>query len=241
MAKYARWVVAAAVAGWAGTAGASVIWNGDASRGTGVFKTISSSGNCGAPSSVTAVTDGTRGRVWRYRKHPDSNRCENHGIKVGSSNFVFQNNTTYYLGWWSRLNDTGNNNANFQWKSYGDGHQQNFPVVLKMIEGRMTLMQRQPRGVETFLWRRAISKNQWNHFALAIRTSSAERGGYLEFWFNGVKQTFTTGGQRFACRLWDTGNHMCPKWGVYGGGTRDLTNHVDDLRLGTTFADVAPR
>jgi hypothetical protein len=234
------WPLALALALLAPRVGASVIWDGDASRGTGIFKTITSDGNCGAPSSITAVTDPQRGRVWRYSKPAASNRCENHGIRVGGQPFVFRNGQTYFLGWWSKLSTTANDNANFQWKSFGQGHQQNFPVVLKMINGQMTLMQRQPGGVETFLWRRTISANQWNHFALSLKLSNATRGGFIEFWFNGVKQTFTTGGQRFACRTFDTGNHNCPKWGYYGGRGRATTNHVDGLRVGTTFADVAP-
>jgi hypothetical protein len=224
----------------AGRADAQLIWDGDASKGTGVFKTISSAGNCGAPSSITPVSDAQRGRVFRYNKPSTSNRCENHGIRVGGSGYVFQNNTTYYLGWWSKLTTTANNNANFQWKSYGDGHQQNFPIVLKMINGRMTLMQRQPGGVETFLWSRPISANTWNHFALGIRLSNAIRGGWIEFYFNGVRQTLTTGGTRFACRTFDSGNHNCPKWGVYGGRGRAMANFVDGLKVGRSFSDVRP-
>jgi hypothetical protein len=223
-------------------AGASVIWDGDASRGLGIFKNIGSDGNCGAPSSIVAVNDATHGRVWRYTKPSASNRCENHGIKVGGQPFVFQNGQTYFLGWWARISSTNNNNANFQWKSFGDGHQQNFPVVLKITNnGEMTLMQRQPGGVETFLWRRRISANKWNHYALSLKLSNQTRGGFIEFWFNGVKQTFTTGGTRFACRTFDTGNHNCPKWGYYGGRGRNESNHVDCLRVGTTFEDVRPR
>lgn len=220
-------------------ADAQLIWDGDASKGIGVFK-LTGTGNCASPSTLTAVDDAQRGRVWRYNKPSSTNRCENHGVKVGGSDYAFQNNTTYYLGWWSKLTSTANNNANFQWKSYGDGHQQNFPVVLKMINGRMSLMQRQPDGVETILWSRAISANTWNHYTLALHLSSATRGGWIEFWFNGVKQNFTTGGQRYACRTWDTGNHNCPKWGVYGGSGVSMINYVDGLRIGRSFNDVRP-
>jgi len=222
----------------AGAAEATLLWDGDASRGTGVFKAFGT-GNCASPSTLTAASDSTHGRVWRYHKPRNSNRCENHGIKLNGSSFVFQNNSTYYLGWRSRLSSTANNNANFQWKSYGTGHVQNFPVVLKMIDGQMNLMQRQPGGVETFLWRRGISANSWNHFILGIHLSSATRGGWIELWFNGVKQTFLGGrGQRYACRTFDSGRHNCPKWGVYGGRELTMTNYIDGLKVGTTMGDV---
>jgi hypothetical protein len=218
-------------------AGAELIWDGDASRGTGIFSLIGT-GNCAAPSSITAVDDAVHGRVWRYHKPADSNRCENHGFRVDGSERRAREGETWYLGWWSKLSSTANNNANFQWKSYGDGHIQNFPLVLKMINGQMTLMQRQPEGVTTFLWRRTIQANQWNHFVLGIHVSSALRGGWVELWFNGVKQTFTTGGQRFACRTLDSGDHNCPKWGVYGGSGQAMTNWIDGLKIGTTPEDV---
>jgi len=223
----------------AGGAEGSVIWDGDASRGTGVFKAIGN-GNCASPSTLTAVTDSTHGRVWRYHKPSSTNRCENHGVKVGGQSYTFRNGSTYYLGWRSKLNTTANNNANFQWKSYGNGHVQNFPVVLKMINGKMTLMQRQPGGQETFLWSRTISANTWYRYVLGIRLSNQTRGGWIELWFNGTKQTFTTGSQRYACRTFDSGNHNCPKWGVYGGSGTTMINYIDALKVGTTYRDVAP-
>jgi hypothetical protein len=81
--------------------------------------------------------------------------------------------------------------------------------------------------------------NQWNHFALGLKLSNQTRGGWVELYFNGVLQTLTTGGTRYACRLFDSGNHNCPKWGVYGGRGRDMSNFVDGLRVGTTIGDVA--
>jgi F5/8 type C domain/Polysaccharide lyase len=234
--KLSPWLGLAALLLAAAPAGADIIWDGDASKGTGVFSLIGQ-GNCLAPSSITAVDDPVHGRVWRYHKPAETNRCENHGFRVDGSERRATEGETWYLGWWSKLSSTANNNANFQWKSYGS-HIQNFPLVLKMINGQMTLMQRQPEGVTTFLWRRTLSANQWNHFVLGIHVSSGLRGGWVELWFNGVKQTFTTGGTRFACRTLDSGDHNCPKWGVYGGSGQAMTNWVDGLKVGTTPEDV---
>ena len=226
---------------WASAAHASVIWAGDPARGTDNFG-LTGMGNCAAPSSITTANDPQRGTVFRYQKPSDSNRCENHGIRLeNGTKYAFSNGQTVYLGWWSKLTSTANNNANFQWKSYGDGHQQNFPIVLKMINGEMSLMQRQPQGnPTTIIWRRRIAANEWHHYTLGLHLSDATRGGSIEFWFDGVQQTFNVGGTRFACRTWDTGNHNCPKWGVYGGTGTTMTNFVDDPKVGTTLADVLP-
>ena len=177
----------------AGNAHASEIWDGDASRGRGVFGNIG--GECASPGSVTAVDDPAQGRVWRFSKPSGSRRCEARGISVGGSRYRFANNSTYYLGWRSKLSSTVNNNATFQWKSY-ENHTQNFPIVLKMVSGRLTLLQRQPGGREYFPWSRGIGANQWNHIVLGIHTSSAVQGGWIELYFNGAQQTFTNGSPR---------------------------------------------
>jgi Polysaccharide lyase len=231
--------VAAAACGLlsAGSARATLIWDGSASRGTGVFKLIGS--NCGSPGSVTAVSDATWGRIWRYHKPSRSNRCESHGIKVGGSNFVFRNGSKYYLGWRSRLSNTVNNNANFQWKVFpAPGPADlNWPVVLKMIKGRVTMLNRKS-GSEVFTtWSRPVSVNQWNHYVVALSLSSARDGGTIELWFNGAKQTFSNGSEVWRARLYDV-DHVCPKWGVYGAESSSVINFVHGLKVGTTLGDV---
>src|SRR5438874_9129613 len=131
----------------AGPAQASVIWDGEASKGAGVF----GNGNCASPGTITAVTDATRGTVWRFTKPAGDSRCEAHGIKVGGKKYSFQNNSTYYLGWSMKLTSTVDNNATFQWKSYGH-HIQNYPLVLKMVHGKLTLLNRQPGGKDFYPW-----------------------------------------------------------------------------------------
>jgi hypothetical protein len=237
--SWAPLLIGASIVAAPARAEAELIWDGDASLGTGVFKAILGSGNCG-DGSLTVVNDGTHGAVWRFNKPAGVNRCENHGIRVAGSPFKFLNNSTYFLGWWSRLSSTADNSATFQWKSFGDGQLQNAPVLLRMEGGRMTLIQRQPGGVQTTLWSRSIGVNTWNHFVLGLKLSSETRGGHVELWLNGVKQTFADGSDRFACRTFDSGNHNCPKWGIFGAAGNTITNFIDGLRVGTTFGDVGP-
>jgi hypothetical protein len=231
VASVAALSVAAAV-----PAGASLIWDGNAANGTGVFKLIGS--NC-SPGTVTAVTDATWGRVFRYHKPSGSDRCESHGIRVGGSAYTFRNGSTYFLGWRSRLSNTTNNNANFQWKVFPAPGPAglNWPVVLKMVGGRVTMLNRKATNEVYTIWSRPISANQWNHYVLALRLSDRRDGGYIELWFNGVKQTFSNGSQRWAARLYDR-DHVCPKWGVYGATGSSVSNFVHGLRVGTTFGDV---
>lgn len=218
----------------ASPAHASLIWDGDAAKGTGVFGLIGS--NCASPGSVTAVTDAERGSVWRFRKPAGSNRCEVHGIAHDGDDYHFVNGNTYYLGWSSKLSNTVDNNAVFQWKSYGD-HIQNWPVVLKMIDGELTMIQRQPDGTIYTIWSTPVSAGAWNHVVVGLHLSDETWGGWVELWFNGVKQTFRDGTQRWACRTWDSTND--PKWGVYGAESSSVDNYIDDLKVGTSYADVA--
>ncbi len=218
---------------WVGGADASLVWDGDASRGIGVFGNL----NCASPGSVTAVDDATHGRVWRYYKPGSSNRCENHGISVNESRYVFREDQTYHLGWWSRLSSTVNNNANFQWKSYGN-HIQNYPVLLKMISNRITLQYRAPgESCCRTLWSAPISANTWHHYALGLHLSSSAGSGWIELWFDGTQQLLANGSTRYPGRTLDDINE--PKWGVYGASDTTVTNYVDGLKVGTTHADVA--
>jgi hypothetical protein len=214
----------------------SLIWDGDVSNGTGVFKGFGGEGNCGT-GSITPFNDPQRGSVWRYNKPASSPRCENHGIAVNGSGYAFQNDRTYYLGWFSKLSTNANNNANFQWKSY-EQHIQNWPVVLKLISGRVTMIQRQPGNQVHTIWSAPLSANVWTHWVIGLHLSDDTLGGWVELYMNGVQQRFNNGQLRWACRLFD-GGHVCPKWGIYGGSGTAMNNYVDGLKVGTTYGDVA--
>jgi LPXTG-motif cell wall-anchored protein len=234
-----RWTVPLAVVAVAGLlltarpASASTIWDGDTARGSA--SAVFGIDNCDAPGSIGTTTDPAHGTVWRFTKPAGDNRCEAHGIKAGGGMYHFANNATYYLGWSFRLSSTVDDNAVFQWKSYGD-HIQNFPLVLKMQGGKLTLLNRQPGGVDHLPWSKPLGAGTWNRVVLGIHTSDAVQGGWAELSFNGVQQTFTNGATRWPCRTWDSSND--PKWGVYGAEGTAVTNDVDELRIGTTLADV---
>jgi ricin-type beta-trefoil lectin protein/polysaccharide lyase-like protein len=223
---------------------ASLLWDGDASKGTGVFKLIGS--NCSSPGSVTAVSDAQQGTVWRYNKPSGLDRCESHGAKNGSTNLVFGNGSQYYLGWRYKLSSTVDNNAQFQWKVFPAPGPAglNWPLALKVVNNRAVLLNR--KGVNSDgsyevyeIWSSPISANVWYNMVLHVQLSSARDGGYVEVWLNGVQQNLLGGTTRWACRLYDD-EHVCPKWGVYGATNSAVINYVDALKIGTTFADANP-
>ena len=216
----------------AGPAQAAVIWTADAAAGGFPF----GNSNCNRPGSIKVVSDPAHGKVWQYSKPKGDPRCESHGIKVGGRKYKFANNKTYYLGWWMNLSSAVDNNANFQWKSYGH-HIQNFPLVLKMRAGMLTLLNRQPHGQTFYPWAVPFAAHTWHHIVLGIHTSDQTRGGWVEVYYDGVQQAFSDGTKRWACRSWDSYND--PKWGVYGADRTAVTNLVDDLKVGSTYAEVA--
>ncbi|MGV9313942.1 heparin lyase I family protein [Streptomyces sp. NPDC003691] len=225
---------------------AAVIWNAEALSDPGrVFENVGS--NCSdAGNSVTAVQDGAaRGMVWRYEKTSGSNRCESKGVATDNVNYVFQNGTTRFFGWESKLSNAADNHAIFQWKSNSDGAQ-NWPVVLKIDGGGyLTMLQRQPHQAEQTIWRSAgkVSANTWNRIVIGMKFSDTLDGGWVQLWFNGVRQTFKAdtpeSTQHWKAQTWDTlGGGNKPKWGVYGAKDHHVVHYVDGLKMGNTKEDV---
>src|SRR4051794_7518678 len=149
----------------AGTARATLIWNGSAANGLGVFKNINIQDNGGTyvgnpspnGSYVKAVDDATYGTIWDFYKDDGDRRSEAHG----ASGFDPAIGSTYYIGWGFKLDNTVNNNAMFQWKSYGSPMVQNFPLVLKMVNGSMQLHYFPPNSGDVVLWSHSLSANTW--------------------------------------------------------------------------------
>jgi hypothetical protein len=219
----------------AAPADATLLWDGNATNGLGVFKILNIEGTNG--SSVTAVNDPLYGKVWQFYKALDDHRCEEHGAS-GVNPAIGQ---TYYIGWRTKLvmPALASLNAIFQWKAYGTPMLQNYPITLAPGNGVLSLNQYNPStaGGHTLLWSTPVVTNAWVSHVLAISVSDQDYGGYIEYWYNGAQQTFTTGTNRFYCRTFD-GTYVDPKWGVYGGDTYTVYDYVSGLKIGTTYADV---
>jgi hypothetical protein len=205
----------------------TVIWDGDASKGTGIFKIL----NTESGATITIVDDPAAGRVFKFLKPSGSNRCEAHGAK----GFTAKEGDLLYIGWRAKLTmpTSLTTNAIFQWKAYGANLQQNFPVVLKTLNGKLSLEQFNPGGVRTVVWSTPLVTETWHRFVLGIKVSSDIKAGYLEFWYEGVQQMLPNNSTRFYCRTLDA-DYCDPKWGVYGAQDTEAANQVDGLRLATT-------
>jgi hypothetical protein len=92
-------------------------------------------------------------------------------------------------------------------------------------------------GGQTFLWSTPLVTNVWNQHVLAIYVSDQDYGGSIQYWYNGVQQTFSTGSNIFYCRTFD-GTSVDPKWGAYGDDIDAVYDYVTALKIGTTYADV---
>jgi hypothetical protein len=108
-----------------------------------------------------------------------------------------------------------------------------------MISGRMHLRYRDPQSRENPVWSAPLTANTWHHYVIALHLSKDASVGYIEFWFDGVQQSLTGGQTRYYARTYDSGNHNCPKWGIYGGQGTEMTNYIDDLKVGTDYASVS--
>ena len=220
------------------TARASLIWYGDPSTGLSVFKQINiqdaNDNNQGNPSpngsSAKVVSDPTYGQVFQFYKAVNDRRCEAHG----ANGFNPATGNTYYIGWRFKLNSLVNDNAIFQWKSYGSPMYQDYPFVLKMVNNNLELHYFGSNITDHVVWSGAISANTWYSAILEVNVSSSWTGGKIYFWLNGSQKVNGYSGRTF------DGSSVDPKWGIYGANTTQVTDDVEALKIGTTYADVDP-
>jgi hypothetical protein len=213
----------------AGTAHATLIWNGSASGGTAVFGNMNLEGSA----TCTVINDSTYGQIFDFNKPSGSGRCEAHG----ANGFDPARGSTYYIGWGFKLTSLVDNNAIFQWKSYGSPMTQNYPVVLKMNGGKLKLQYTPPGQSSVFIWEKTISANTWYKIYLKINVSDSTSGGSVSLWYNDAAQTFSNGSSSYTCRTFD-GSSVDPKWGVYGATSTSIHDYIRHLRIGSALADV---
>ena len=240
-----RVILALAMIFCAGAARATLLWDGNATNGPGVFKIldledenkVEQSNPSTNGSYIVATNDAIYGKVWLFYKAVNDLRAEAHGANginpaIGS---------TYYIGWKSRLvlPTTAQLNAIFQWKAYGTPQLQDFPITIAPGGGNLNLNEYNPSdaGGQTFLFSTPLITNVWNQHVLAIYVSDQDYGGSIQYWYNGVQQTFFTGSNIFYCRTFD-GTSVDPKWGIYGDDIDACSDYVTALKIGTTYADV---
>lgn len=230
------------------SAEAQLIWDGDATNSIGKEKIFGNAvSECPAPSSITVVDDSVRGKAWLFHKSAGEPRCEARNIRTGSNYtlYQFEKDKTYFIGWSFKLNDTQSNHHPFQWKSYEEGHQQNYPFLMNVKDGSLRLFYYGiPGETSGVIWSKPIEPFKWYCVVLAIHTSNQSSSGWAELWFDGAAQTFSSGLERFVGRTWDGSSRGAnePKWGAYNkhqpGVMEDVKNYISGLKIGTTYDDV---
>lgn len=214
------------------TSHASVIWSATSISSFKGIEKQDADGNYHSDNGSTA-TEPTSNE-FKFHKVSDDRRCEAKGAK----NVTIGNNKTYYIGWRFKLSNTVNNNSIFQWKSYGSPMTQNYPFVIKMINGKLTVEHYPGGGSRVNLFDVSISANTWYHIVLKIKTSTSSTGGEIQVWYNGGgAETLKTGGTVYKCKSFD-GSSIEPKWGIYGALGYTVDSYVKDLKIGTAYSDV---
>lgn len=216
----------------ASSAFCGVLWQADPAQGTDQFKVINIEGN----GKITPDADPQYGPMWRFFKPGSGLRTEAHGAKGIDS----REGDLIYIGWTSKLSMPQNTTltAIFQFKSYPPGNGANFPLLLRPMNGRLTLQSYDAQKRSTDAWSSPLVTEQWFSVVLAIKESKDPAQGYIEFWYNGQPQTLHGGSTRMACRTLD-GGYTDPKWGVYhANNNADMTNLVRGLRIGSDYASV---
>jgi len=236
-----RTIAVLAALALASLAHATLIWNGSASNGLGVFKDIniqdSNDNYVGNPSPngsyVKAISDPTYGEIWDFYKQANDRRSEAHGA-AGLNPAI---GSQYYIGWGFDCTSTVNDNAIFQWKSYGSPMVQNFPLVMKIVSGNLQLHYFPPNSGDVVLWSHSISANTWYKIYLRIKVSDQTSGGSVSLWYNDAAQTLSNGSTSYTGKTFD-GNAVDPKWGKYGAVGTSMHDYVRHLRIGSALADV---
>lgn len=229
-----------------GYAQAQVLWYGDPNRNykDSFYRLSRESGETG---TVTTTNDANHGKVWVINKPYGEKRCELARTEGTVNSYTPKEGDMLYLGWRMKVEIAGASNpsgfAVFQWKSTNT-HSQNYPFIFG-YSGNSVSMSAYDAGTgsqssrQEKLCSKFVGEGNWVSIVVAVKVSRNENIGYLECWYDGVKQTMPGGGTRFKHRTLDDNGNYC-KWGAYNEASRyfDITVSFDEMRFGTTLASV---
>jgi hypothetical protein len=233
-----------------GTAQAALLWEADAHRETSVFEGLEEK-----PGTITTAQDplGLYGLVYRYQTWDNNDhykeRVESRGNVTPAGKFRLALNHDYYIGWralWNPMPIKPGWVALFQMHGYGPPGQ-GAPLVLRCVNGDGNLyFQNNANGVNVDFWHTPFKADVWHTFVVHVYLSTSRTEGFTELWYDGAKQTFINGKDRWNGPTWDPmpGSFNLLKWGCYRSGRMNgsgpATAYMSDARIGTTYEDVAP-
>jgi len=205
--------ITAAAAALAFNAAPSQAWT---ATSTSSFKSVTSDGQCGL-GTISMPAAGT----FKFHKPSGANRCE----AKGANGINPTKGHTYTIQWHFKLSTTVNNNAIFQWKSYGSPMTQNFPFVLKCISGKLSAQYTPSGGSSRIATSTAITAGTTYTAKLQIHVSDSESTGWVSYWLNGSQKL-----NMYKARTFD-GNEVEPKWGIYGATSNTVDDTVSSLTM----------
>jgi uncharacterized beta-barrel protein YwiB (DUF1934 family) len=220
-----------------------VLWYGDPEKNylQSFYRLSRETGEVG---TVNTTIDPEHGKVWVLNKPSGDKRCEFARTEGTVNSYTPKEGDLLYLGWRMKTNIVGNTFpggfAMFQWKS-DTPHSQNYPFIIGG-NGQSVTLSAYDAGTtsqgsrQEQLCSKNVAENTWVTIVLAIKVSRNENIGYLECWFDGVKQNMPGGGTRFSHRTLDDSGNYC-KWGAYNEASRnfDISVYLDEMRMSTNF------
>ncbi|BAJ31267.1 MULTISPECIES: heparin lyase I family protein [Kitasatospora] len=204
-----------------------VLWAADTARGPSSFAAVQcKAGNFGT------VQDAAKGKVWRAKQVAGEERCETLSPDL-------TNGSTIYVGWSSRVRiDDDQSRYVFQLKCSPSEGTANHPVEIDIADGRVRLQEWDTDHVAHPIWSAPVGNDQWHRYVLKLRLGRTD--GTIDFWYDGVKQTFTTGSGTYTGTTWDgTRNYL--KWGSYHPSPADAVNTFTSPVIATTYDLVKGR
>jgi hypothetical protein len=222
---------------------ATLLWDGDAKKGTGVFGNVQP-----VNGTITIVDDPTYGKVFKIVCNDNGNtkaRSEVSHMK----GIAVSNSGDYYIGWRSKWGPLPTKSG--KWQVLSQIHLEGAgapggPVPFGLSvpgDGKMHFNAQDQNGKSTSMWDHALPLNSWHHYVVHTKMGETPATGYCEIWFDGVKQTLTNGQQRIPCAMAHAQSTSYWKWGVYrsgvGGSIGQSVHYLARPMLGTSYADVA--
>jgi hypothetical protein len=225
-----------------GSARATLLWDGDASKGLAVFKEVQ---DLNGP--ITVVDDPTYGKVFKFV-------CNDNGATKARSEVSYMAGVTldpkngdYYVAWRSKWGPLPTKNGKWQVLSqiHHDPVGLGGPVPFGLSvpgDGKMHFNAQDPTGRSYSMWDHALPIDSWHRYIVHTKMGETLATGYCEIWFDGVKQTLTNGQEKIPCAMSrpNAGSHW--KWGVYrsgaGGPIGQSVHYLQRPMMGTTLEDV---
>jgi hypothetical protein len=230
-----------AVSLMAGSAQATLLWDGDAKKGTGVFGSLQP-----VNGTITIVDDPAMGKVFKIVCEDNANTKARSEVSR-MAGVTLSNTGDYYIAWRSKWGPLPTKAGKWQVLSQihldGPGSMGG-PVPFGLSvpgDGMMHFNAQDPTSKSTSMWDHALPLDSWHRYI--VHTKMAEDlTGACEIWFDGVKQTLTNGKQTIPCAMAHPNSGSYWKWGVYrsgsGGPIGESVHYLAHPMMGTTLDDV---